>query len=97
MPEKKIGKIFEQYQAEGCQYCGGGEGDIYIPKECWDAIIIEIRKLMLEAVGEDYDDYEQCCVSGHNETNCMKNVASKAFFEGYNQAKQEIRKRVEEL
>jgi hypothetical protein len=82
MPEKKIGKIFEQYQAEGCQYCGGGEGDIYIPKECWDAIIIEIRKLTLEGVGKDIVGF------GFDE---------KSYNQGYNQAKQEIRKRVEDM
>ena len=29
-------------------------------------------------------DYEQCCVAGHNEHNCERNIVSRAKFEEHN-------------
>ena len=42
--EEIIKNIFKEYSSAGCQYCGGGEGDIYLPEENWDKTIDSILR-----------------------------------------------------
>ena len=42
----EITEVFRRYQSDGCPYCGGGEGDVYLAEKYWEIVEREIRALI---------------------------------------------------
>jgi threonine synthase len=99
MPKKKIRDLLEELVIElADQYTYHFEKD-YLNK-LLDNALSSLRKLMLEAVGEDRD-YCECSLTMQERGICdvCKNCGLQISndYPSYNQAKAEIRERVEEV
>jgi len=56
----EITEVFRRYQSDGCPYCGGGEGDVYLAEKYWEIVEREIRALIKQrprVTREDIDDW----------------------------------------
>ncbi len=59
-----------------------------------DSALSSLLALIEKKLPKEYVDYEQCCVGGHNEHNCEKNITSRVEFETHNKLLSEIKQRM---